>query len=105
MTIGAVSPESMAAPDTEKLRRSGAGKDFEALLIGQMMRSIREEGSGWMGTGEDKASDAAFGMAENEFARAMSGSGGFGLSKIIEKGLASRSTSRAAEESPSIRQS
>jgi hypothetical protein len=58
-----------------------------------MMRSIREEGSGWIGTGEDKASDAAFGMAENEFARAMSASGGFGLQKLIEKGLTSKPAS------------
>ena len=101
MTIGATAPVTDAAPDMEKLRRTGAGKDFEALLIGQMMRSIREDGSGWMGTGEDKASDAAFGMAENEFARAMSDSGGFGLSKMIEKGL----TSRPAEQSLLIRQS
>jgi len=97
MTIGATTPVTDAAPDMEKLRRTGAGKDFEALLIGQMMRSIREDGSGWMGTGEDKASDAAFGMAENEFARALSGSGrsgsgGFGLAKVIEKGLTSQAS-------------
>jgi hypothetical protein len=102
MTIGAAALATDTAPDTERLRRTGAGKDFEALLIGQMMRSIREEGSGWMGTGEDKASDAAFGMAENEFARALSGSGvsgsgGFGLSKIIEKGLTARSNATASE--------
>jgi Rod binding domain-containing protein len=97
MTIGATALATDTAQDTEKLRKTGAGKDFEALLIGQMMRSIREEGSGWMGTGEDKASDAAFGMAENEFARAMAGSGGFGLQKIIEKGLGSPTTSRASE--------
>jgi hypothetical protein len=93
MTIGATATATDAVPDTETLRKKGAGKDFEALLIGQMMRSIREEGSGWMGTGEDKASDAAFGMAENEFARAMASSGGFGLQKIIGKGLTSKTSS------------
>jgi hypothetical protein len=48
-----------------------------------------------------KASDAAFGMAENEFARAMSGSGGFGLQRIIEKGLGSPPASRLISQTPS----
>ena len=102
MAIGSVSFASdVGQPDTEKLRRTGAAGDFEALLVSQLMKSIREEGSGWLGTGEDKAVDAAFGLAENEFARAISGAGGFGLAKVIEKGL----ISRPAAESPSTRQS
>ena len=100
MTIGSASFAADAGqPDMEKLRRTGAAGDFEALLISQMMRSVRESGSGWLGS-EDQAADAAFGMAENEFARAMSGAGGFGLSKIIEKGLTSPTA-----QSPSLHQS
>ena len=102
MTVGAASIALDAGqPDTEKLRRTGAAGDFEALLVSQMMKSVREEGSGWLGTGEDQSADAAFGLAENEFARAIAGSGGFGLAKVIEKGL----TLRKAEESPSTHQS
>ena len=33
--------------DKAHLKTAGAAKDFEALLVGQMLRSVREEGSGW----------------------------------------------------------
>ena len=43
---------SAAAPDKATLKTSGAAKDFEAFLVAQMLRSVREEGSGWLGTGQ-----------------------------------------------------
>jgi Rod binding domain-containing protein len=83
---------SGAAPiDAAQLKRSGAAKDFEALLVSQMLRSVREEGSGWLGTGDDQASEAAFGLGEQELGKALSGSGGFGLSKVIDAGLKAES--------------
>jgi Rod binding domain-containing protein len=83
--------DTTPAIDTAQLKRSGAAKDFEALLVGQMLRSVREEGSGWLGTGEDQSSEAAFGLGEEQLARALSASGGFGLSKIIDAGLKKQS--------------
>ncbi len=71
----------------EQLKRTGAAHEFEALLVSQMLRSVREEGSGWLGTGEDQASEAAFGLGEEQLAKALSAGGGFGLSKIIDAGL------------------
>ena len=73
--------------DPAQLKRSGAAKDFESLLIAQMLRSVREEGSGWLGSGEDESSSAAFGLGEEQLARSLASSGGIGLSKIIESGL------------------
>jgi Rod binding domain-containing protein len=79
---------STTAPvDKAHLKTAGAAKDFEALLVGQMLRSVREEGSGWMGTGEDQASSAAFGLGEEQLARSLSAHGGFGLTAVIEKAL------------------
>jgi Rod binding domain-containing protein len=77
--------------DPAQLKRAGAAKDFEALLVGEMLRAVREEGSGWLGTGEDQSSEAAFGLGEDQLARALSASGGFGLSKIIDAGLKKQS--------------
>src|ERR1700733_2698955 len=65
-----------------------AAKDFEALLIGQMLKSVREEGSGWLGTGDDEAGSAAYSLGEDQLAKAMAAGGGFGLSKVIAAGLA-----------------
>lgn len=88
MEIGAI---GTGAPEvglnTERLKQSHAAADFESLLIAQMLRSIRTESSGWLGTGDDQSSEAAFGLGEEELAKAMASKGGFGLAKLIESGL------------------
>ena len=63
-----------------------AAKDFEALLLGQILRFVHE-GGGWLGTGSDESGDAAIGLGEEQLARTMANSGGLGLSKLIEAGL------------------
>jgi Rod binding domain-containing protein len=63
-----------------------AAKDFEALLLGQMLKSARSD-SGWLGTDDDDAGEAAVGLGEEQLARSMAQSGGLGLSKLIESGL------------------
>jgi Rod binding domain-containing protein len=90
MTIasGARAGIGNSTPVSELQKRAKAAKDFEALLIGQMLQSVREEGSNWMGSGEDdKASDTAFGLGEQELALALADGGGLGLSKVISSGL------------------
>ena len=65
---------------------AGAAKDFEALLLGQILRSAHGDG-GWLGTGDDDAGEAAVGLGEEQLARSMASSGGLGLSKLIESGI------------------
>jgi Rod binding domain-containing protein len=89
MTIPAMTAD--VPVNTEQLKRSGAAKDFEALLLGQMLQTVREADSGWLGAGEDPSSDAAFGLGEQELAKALSQSGGIGLSKLIDEGLRKQS--------------
>ena len=84
MTIGMVNTEGPV--DATSLKRTGAAKDFEALLLTQMLHSSRGEG-GWLGTGEDQSSDAAFGLGEEELAKSMAASGGLGIAKLIDQGL------------------
>jgi Rod binding domain-containing protein len=84
MPVGA----GATVPVSEVQKSTKAAKDFEALLIGQMLQSVREEGSSWLGAGEeDKASDAAFGMGEQQLALALANGGGLGLAKVIASGL------------------
>ncbi len=81
-----------AAPsDKDAKKQMGAAHDFEALLIGQMLRSMREEGSSWLGTGDDDAGATAMAFGEEELAKAVTRGGGLGLSKIIAQGLAAKS--------------
>ncbi len=85
--------------DTERLKQSHAAADFESLLIAQMLKSSRAEGSGWLGSGDDGASDTAFGLGEEELARALASTGGFGLAKLIESGLRAREAHSTPSES------
>jgi len=68
-------------------RMHDAGQQFEALLIAQMLRTARESGSGWLGTGEDQAGECAIGMAEEQLGEMLARAGGLGLSSLIEEGL------------------
>lgn len=64
-----------------------AAKQFEALLIGQMMKSMQDNESGWLGTGDDESSSAAMEYGQEVFAQAMSAGGGLGLAKLVASGL------------------
>ena len=66
-----------------------AAQQFEALLIGQLLKTSREAGSsGWLGTGDnDEAGQIGMEVGEQEFARMLASSGGLGMSKTIEAGM------------------
>src|SRR6476469_9175979 len=83
-------PLTIAAPDsrTSPDKIEHAAKQFESLLIGQILKSMHEAGSsGWMGGGEDQSSESAMELAEEQFAQALASRGGFGLSRLIIQGL------------------
>ena len=64
-----------------------AAEQFESLLIAQMLRSARESGGGWLGTGEDQAGGCALEMAEPHVAQMLSRAGGLGLASLVAEGL------------------
>ena len=67
-----------------------AATDFEALLLGQMLRSAREAcGSGL--TGEDdedsESNSSLVELGEQQFAQALAANGGLGIAKMVVAGL------------------
>jgi Rod binding domain-containing protein len=65
-----------------------AARQFEALLLAQILKAVREaESQGWMGTGEDQANATDMELAEEQFAQALSAGGGLGLARLIVAGL------------------
>lgn len=64
-----------------------AAQQFEALLIGELLRSAHSEDGGWLGTGEDSTAAPAMGRAEESLAQAISSHGGLGLSKYIVQSM------------------
>ena len=64
-----------------------AARQFEALLIGQMMKSMQSANGGLSGDGEDGSSSCAMEYGQEAFARALSANGGLGLASLVAKGL------------------
>ena len=80
---GAISP----VPKDDPAKIKDAARQFEALLIGQMMKSMRDSEGGWMGTDEDDASSSAMEYAQEMFAQSLAAGGGLGLANMVAKGL------------------
>jgi Rod binding domain-containing protein len=88
MNVISIGPASDASPrvSDSPARVLDAAQQFEALLIGQMLRAARESGGGFTGA-KDGASDCATEFAEQQFATVMARQGGLGLATLIGKGL------------------
>jgi flagellar protein FlgJ len=79
--------DGMAHKPDSPAKIRDAAQQFEALLLGQILRSMRESGKGWLGTGEDQSGDCATEYAEQAFATALAKQGGLGLADLIAAGL------------------
>jgi flagellar protein FlgJ len=76
-----------AKPKDDPAKIKDAAKQFEALLIGQMMKSMKDAEGGWLGTGDDESASSAMEYGQEVFAQAMANNGGFGLAAMVAKGL------------------
>jgi peptidoglycan hydrolase FlgJ len=87
----AISPlavsSASAAPKDDPAKIKESAKQFEALMIGQMLKSMRDSEGGWMGTGEDESSSSAMEYATESFAQALAARGGLGLAAMVAKGF------------------
>jgi Rod binding domain-containing protein len=91
-----------AAPqkgDTPEKTQAAAAQ-FEALLVGQILKSAHEEDGGWLGSGEDQTAGSAMQMADEYFARALTAHGGLGLARMISAGLDKAKADAASSSSP-----
>ncbi len=87
-TSAAVTPgglSSRKADTPEKIL--DAAQQFEALLLSQVLRTIRESGKGWLGGDESATSDTATEFAEQQFAVTLAHQGGLGLANLVAAGL------------------
>jgi Rod binding domain-containing protein len=96
------SPLDLASGNTAKPDRlHKAAQEFEALLVGEMLKSARESGSdGWLGSGESTGDDSAMDMAESQLANALASSGGLGLATTIERAMTKTSGQKTADTQP-----
>jgi len=92
---GPASPGATAGTMVEPAPRppqtvEAAAKQFEALMIGQLLKEARGDEGGWLGSGEDTGNATAAALAEEQFAQALAQSGGLGLSARLVSSLSSR---------------
>jgi len=104
---GAINAAKANVPSTQKDSRvHKAAQQFEALMIGEMMKTVREGGEeGWLGSGDGTGDDTAIGMAESQFSQAMASNGGLGLAHMIETTVSRQQgghTEKAAPEKLSM---
>ena len=87
--INPVSPETPQSTAADGRKIQAAASQFEALLIGQMLKSMHDAEGGWLGTGDDEASSSAMEYAQEVFAQSLAANGGLGLSRLVAAGLES----------------
>ncbi|MFN7994716.1 MAG: hypothetical protein U0Q18_14000 [Bryobacteraceae bacterium] len=91
-------------PEVERPKSlTEAARQFEALLIGQILQAARSEGDGWMGSGEDAGSQTSMDLAQEQFARVLSQHGGLGLSARIVADLSGVKSSQPGTEIQAVR--
>lgn len=92
---GAVIPENATFQDAlqsasqkdtpEKV--AGVAKQFEALMVGQILKTARESsGGGWLNTEDDKddqTGSMVMELAEQGLAQAIAARGGLGIAKMV----------------------
>jgi Rod binding domain-containing protein len=97
LSIGAASPtlpfewtEAGLSADRKSTPEGirAAAAEFEALLVAQMLRSMREASGGWLGGEEQDAAFSLMEMAEQCLATALAAQGGLGLARLVEQSLA-----------------
>ena len=78
---------TVARPQDDPAKIKTAATQFEALLIGQMLKSMKDSEGGWFGTGDDESASSAMEYGQEVFAQALAANGGLGLAALVARGL------------------
>lgn len=85
----AIQAPSGADLNKDPARLKAAAVQFEALLVGQLLRGMREAGGGgWLGADQQSPASSMVELAEQHLALMLAGQGGLGLARFVQDGLA-----------------
>ncbi len=93
MTIGSIAP-NLDATVAKPTKIEGAAKQFEALMIAQMLRTARENTED-----PDSSGSTMLDVADKQFSQVLANNGGLGLAKLVVNGL----TQNANHPEPAIK--
>ncbi len=82
MTTGALTSATLDTATPASTKVEGAAKQFEALMIAQMLRTARENTED-----QDSSGSTMLDLADQQFSQVLANNGGLGLAKLIVKGL------------------
>jgi Rod binding domain-containing protein len=86
--VGATAPDARPTAKNAK----DAGVQFESLMMGQLLKTMREAGQGgWLGTGDDEAGATMMEIAEEHLGQALAAQGGLGIANLVTQGLERKS--------------
>jgi peptidoglycan hydrolase FlgJ len=71
-------------PQATPKKVADAAQQFEALMIGQMLKSVREAGAD---DDEDNESATMYDVADQQFSQLLAKNGGLGLAHMVANGL------------------
>ncbi len=91
-------PSSLGTP-SKPGKIHEAAEQFEALMIGQMLKSVRENSSS-LDEEEGAGQDSAMEMAEAQFATVLAKGGGLGLSHMVEQSVSRQAGIQNDSDSP-----
>ncbi len=74
-------------PKDDPARVEDAARQFEALLIAQLLRAARADSEGWFGAGDGATASSVTALAEQQLAGALAAGGGLGLAAMAVSGL------------------
>ena len=78
-------------------------KQFEALMVGQLLKTARESsGGGWLSSDDDKddqTGSLVMEMAEQGFSQAIAARGGLGIAKMVTQNLERGHSKTASSDS------
>jgi Rod binding domain-containing protein len=81
---GVAGQQATAANAKDPTRLADAARQFEALLLGQILKTVQSSSSeGWLGTGEDQSAGSMMELGGEQFAQALATQGGLGLARMI----------------------
>jgi Rod binding domain-containing protein len=94
-----------SSSSSEQDKIPGAAKQFEALIAGQVLKSVRDASQGgWLGNDDDQTGELTMEMGEQAFAQALADRGAFGIAKIVtaslDRGQPKTASSGPAPSSP-----
>jgi Rod binding domain-containing protein len=87
----ALAQASSAKPD----KVANVAKQFEALMIGQVLKSARESSDGgWLDEGDDQTGQLAMELGEQSLSEAMASRGTLGIAKLVTDQIGRHDPSR-----------